>query len=266
MALSEQEVFNEARLLDEAVILRNEVRRITERRPELSLTEAYRIQAAGLRLREARGDLIVGYKMGLTSAAKMQQMGVNSPIAGVLTKSMLVDNTGLLRMGDHIHPKAEPEIAFRTAQKVKAGATRAEFIAACASIHPALEVIDSRYLNFDFTLPDVIADNCSSSGFILGPGSDPKKFGVEGEGLKSLRVELLVNSELRQQGLGSAILGNPVDSALALLQWLSEQGRELPEGAIVLAGGATAAESFKDGQVVEARVAELGTASFRAGS
>lgn len=247
-----------AKYLDQAVADRQEVPRLTMEFPELSMNAGYEIQALGRDLRLARGEKIVGYKMGLTSRAKMQQMGVEAPIAGFLSDRFAVRDGGTLTASRLIHPKVEPEIAFRMRSKLSGRSTRAEFLAACDSVLPALEVIDSRYLNFDFRLPDVVADNCSAAGFIVGKGRPV----AELENLPDLPIELVINGEVVQKGWGRDILGDPVDSALELMVWLDAQGLELPAGSIVLAGGATAAVSIQPKDRVECRISGLGEASF----
>lgn len=262
MALSEQKIFQYANKLDAAVVARQEVRRLTLDDPDLTLRDAYQIQGAGIRLRESRGERIVGYKMGLTSRAKMEQMGVKAPISGVLTSAMQIASGSSVSFADRIHPKVEPEIAFVTARELRGSLGREEFLANCSRIAPALEVIDSRFLNFDFTLNDVVADNCSAAAFAIGDGI-PIPHELD---LTSLAIELWLNDKKVQSGFGNAILGHPVDSALALLAWLGEQGLALPAHSIVLAGGATVAEAVQPGDRVECRVERLGAVHFTIGA
>jgi 2-oxo-3-hexenedioate decarboxylase len=264
MAITNEAVFHYASILDEAVTLRKEVTRLTAKDPAISVEDGYRIQEAGLRLREARGEVIVGFKMGLTSRAKMQQMGVSSPIAGVLLNSMKIPSGGRIMLSDRIHPKVEPELAFITNRELRGNISREQFLAATASVVPAIEVIDSRFLNFDFTLADVLADNCSSSGFILG--SEPMSlsdFHAKGLKLDELKLCLRINGELRAEGVSSAVLGHPVDSCLALLAGLDRQGKSLPAGAIVLSGGATAALAVSAGDEINLEIEGLGNAQAR---
>lgn len=255
MAINEQAVFQYASQLDEAVMTRKEIVRLTANDPAIGVEDGYRIQAAGIRLREARGEFVVGYKMGLTSKAKMQQMGVSSPIAGVLTNAMQIPSGGVIELRDRIHPKVEPEIAFVTRIDMGGELTRERFLAGCEAVAPALEVIDSRFVNFDFTLADVLADNCSSSGFVLG---GPVK-NLHELKLDALPMRMSINGKVVQAGVSSAIYGHPVDSCLALVRQLAKQGKSLERGSIVLAGGATAAETIRAGDVVELEVLGLGS-------
>ena len=134
----------------------------------LTLDDAYAVQRAGIERRVARGDTVVGLKLGFTSRAKAEQMGVSDVIAGVLTASMQlrdgarVDPTGL------IHPRVEPEIAFRFGTSVDPTAAACDPVGAIVEVAPALEIIDSRYENFRFSLADVVADNTSAAAFVVG--------------------------------------------------------------------------------------------------
>src|SRR5262249_61475813 len=153
-----------ARTLDEALTQRREIQPLTKTHGEFDLATAYDVQARGIELRKARGEKIVGYKMGLTSEAKRKQMSLGAPIYGVLTDAMrAVDE---VRAGDGVHPKIEPEIAFVTARPLHGRITREQAHAALQSVAPALEILDSRFAGFKyFSLTDVVADTCSSWRF-----------------------------------------------------------------------------------------------------
>ena len=163
-----------ARLLDQARLEAREIPPLTRAHAALSLPEAYAIQAEGIRLRTARGERVVGLKMGLTSEAKRRQMNLDSPVYGVLTDRMQVPAGGMLRLQGAIHPKIEPEIAFRTSRELRGRISREQALDACASVFAAMEILDSRYTDFKyFSLPDVVADNSSSSLFVLGTTERP---------------------------------------------------------------------------------------------
>ena len=133
-----------ARLLDEARLEAREIPPLTRAHPTLALPEAYAIQAEGIRLRTARGERVVGLKMGLTSEAKRRQMNLDSPVYGVLTDRMQVPAGGTLRLQGAIHPKIEPELAFRTSRELRGRITREQALDACASVFAAMEILDSR--------------------------------------------------------------------------------------------------------------------------
>ncbi|GLX97258.1 fumarylacetoacetate hydrolase family protein [Herbidospora sp. NBRC 101105] len=209
---------------------------------------AYDVQRALVERRLARGDRLTGVKMGLTSRAKMAQVGVDEVIWGHLTDGMRIDDGGRVDLTRLIHPRAEPEIAFLVSHS------------AVEAVAPALEVIDSRFEGFDFSLPDVIADNTSAAGYVVGPWRPVP------DGLDNLGVLLEVNGRVVQTGSTAAILGDPRRAFDAAVRLAGGRGVELREGWIVLAGAATAAVALKPGDHVRAVIEKLGTASFRAGS
>ncbi|GAA1790509.1 2-keto-4-pentenoate hydratase [Actinomadura chokoriensis] len=218
----------------------------------LTPADAYAIQDAVIARRLARGERPAGLKLGFTSKAKMAQMGVSEVIVGRLTDAMRVEDGGEVALGRFIHPRVEPEVAYRIARDV----TPDDDELPVDAVAPALEIIDSRYRDFRFSLPDVIADNASSAGFVVGPW---RPLGAD---LGDLAVRLTVGGEVVETGSTSAILGHPDRALPALLEIARRQGMPLRAGDVVLAGGATAAAPFPPGRV-EVDVAGLGTASVR---
>ena len=245
-----------AKELDEALLGRREIPPLTRTHGDFDLETAYRIQEIGIRKRLDRGERIVGYKMGLTSAAKRVQMNLGAPIYGVLTDVMQVQDA--LNVGEGVHPKIEPEIAFVTARELRGAISRAEAFAALESVAPAMEVLDSRFVGFKyFSLPDVVADNCSSWRFALGPRQKPRETG-------GLRMRMLVDGAVRQEADSNDISGNPLESLVQLVGLMHAHGRPLPAGSIVLAGAATVAEPLKPGITVSLQVDGLREMGIRA--
>jgi 2-oxo-3-hexenedioate decarboxylase len=216
----------------------------------LTPADAYAIQDAVIARRLARGERPAGLKLGFTSKAKMAQMGVSEVIVGRLTDAMRVPDGGEVPLARFIHPRVEPEVAYRIARDV----TPDDDELPVDAVAPALEIIDSRYRDFRFSLPDVIADNASSAGFVVGPWQPL------GADLGDLAVRLTVGGEVVETGSTSAILGHPDRALPALLEIARRQGMPLLAGQVVLAGGATAAAPFPPGAVA-VDVAGLGTAS-----
>src|ERR1700746_2929326 len=124
--------------LDDARRHGQEVERLTLDAPDLDLPQAYRVRDAGIALRVSRGERVIGMKMGLTSEAKRRQMSLEAPIYGVLTDAMVVP--GAFHLRATLHPKIEPEIAFRFARGLPANADRAAVLSACTGVGPALEI------------------------------------------------------------------------------------------------------------------------------
>jgi 2-oxo-3-hexenedioate decarboxylase len=238
-----------AQRLDDARLQGREVERLTLEVQDLTLEQAYQVMDVGLALREARGERRVGLKMGLTSEAKRQQMGLGAPIYGVLTDAMRV--RGTFHMAGTLHPKIEPEIAFHFARGLRGRLSRREVIAACTGVCAALEILDSRYRDFKyFSLPDVVADNASSSHFLLAE----EWLHVSGHSLGEVELSMRVDGVERQRARGSAISGDPWLSVVQLCELLDARGGSLPEDSVVLAGAATIAEPLKVGQSVSLQV------------
>ncbi len=238
-----------AETLDQALQNQREIERLTAEFPSMTLDEAYAIQARGIALRLARGEKIVGYKMGLTSRAKMEQMGLHTPIAGVLTDAMEVYG-GVYALTRGVHPKVEPEIAFKIGRTIRAPLSAQDALTHCTHVAPALEILDSRFKGFKyFSLNDVVADNCSSHAFSLGAwvplGQAPRARGCT--------IELEVNGILREQGCASDVLGDPAESLSQLTHILYSWGVELSAGSIVLTGAITAAPKLERGMTLRVR-------------
>jgi len=241
-----------ARQLDEARRLRREIEPLSKTFTELDLDDAYRIQRVGIGLRVARGEVIAGYKMGLTSKAKREQMGLAQSVYGVLTDAMRISDGAEFQVARGIHPKVEPEIAFVTSRELRGDLKLEEAEGAIASICAALEIPDSRYRAFRYlSLADVVADNSSSSYFVLAKDARVPR----GLDFTRLKMRLLVDGALKTEAESSAISGNPVESLVQLLALL--RGEELPAGSLVLTGAAAGAEPLSPGQRVELEVTGL---------
>jgi 2-oxo-3-hexenedioate decarboxylase len=223
----------------------------------LSLADAYGIQSASIRRRIDRGERRVGVKMGFTSRAKMVQMGLSDVIWGRLTDAMQIEEGSDVPRARFVHPRVEPELAFLLKKPLAGQVTGAEALAAVEAIAPALEVIDSRYKDFKFTLPEVIADNASSSGFVVGGWHSPA------QDFRNLGLVMSIDGRLVQAGSTAALLGDPLRSLVAAARVSAAAGEPLQAGWIVLAGGATPAEWIHPGQHISMRMQGLGSVSFQ---
>ena len=192
--------------------------------------------------------------MGLTSEGKRRQMNLDSPLFGELTSSMQIPNSSTFSIDQLIHPKIEPEIAFIISKTLSGDVTREQVIDSCEAVAACMEILDSRYEQFKyFSMEDVIADNSSSSHFVVGPWV--KAF--SGINLSELKMKMSVDGEVVQEGLSKEISGDPVVSVIELCRLLAARNRALPAGSIVLAGAATAAVELKPGQKIELIVDSL---------
>lgn len=222
----------------------------------IGLEQAYAIQKLSIGRRLARGETLVGIKMGFTSRAKMVQMGVSDMIWGRLTSSMLVEDGGSIRLADYVHPRVEPEVAFLIGKPLAGRVTAPQALAAVEAVAPALEIIDSRYQDFRFSLTDVVADNSSSSGFVVGPWREAAT------DLDNLGMVMAFDGRPQAFGSTAAILGHPLRSLVAAARVVAEAGEALRPGDIVLAGGATAASALVPGIHVSLEVEALGRCGF----
>ncbi|WP_414444450.1 2-keto-4-pentenoate hydratase [Burkholderia sp. 22PA0106] len=244
-----------ASLLDDAAREAREIEQF-DTAHRLSLDDAYRIQAASIERRLARGERRVGVKMGFTSRAKMVQMGLSDVIWGRLTSAMQIEEGTAIDFSRFVHPRVEPEIAFVLKHALDGDVTGPQALAAVEAIAPALEIIDSRYRDFKFTLPEVIADNASSSGFVIGAWRDPKT------DFSNLGLTLNIDGRVVQVGSTAALLGHPLRSLVAAARLSAQAGEPLQAGWIVMAGGATPAEWIAPGQYVSVEMEQLGSAGF----
>lgn len=258
MALNEEVIEQLATTVDEAARKAEPIVMLTADYPEMTLQDAYTIQRASIERRKARGEQLVGMKMGLTSKAKMEQMDVHDPIYGHLTDAMEISDGETVDYHRFCHPRVEPELAFVIGEDISGDVGPRRALEAVHRVFPALEVIDSRYRDFEFTLIDVVADNASSSGFASGAvGKAPDELALD-----NLGMVLSIDGEVVETGSSAAILEHPARSLAALLRMLDERGEGLVAGQIVLAGGATKAVHLEPGNHVELEVDDLGTVSF----
>jgi len=229
---------------------------LTAENPDLSVEEAYRIQDAVIELRLEAGERVVGAKLGLTSAAKRHEMGVDEPLFGWLTDAMVLDVGQPLERASLGQPRAEPEIAFLMGSDLAgAGVGAVHVLAATRAVAPAIEILDSRYADYRFTLPDVVADNASSGRFVVGGVTVPP----EGMDLRLVGCVLEKDGEVVATAAGGASLGHPAAAVAWLVRALARSGRGLRAGDVVLSGGLTTAIRIETGDVVTARFDRLGT-------
>jgi 2-oxo-3-hexenedioate decarboxylase len=260
MSLDKKTIEKLAKHCEDAELNAVEITKITDDYPEMTYEDAYDIQWTARAAKEARGTKIVGMKMGLTSQAKMKQMGVPNPCYGYLADYFSYADSAEIKIDELIHPKVEAEIAFVLKSDLQGpGCTIADVLAATDFVMPAVEVIDSRYKDFKFDLKSVIADNSSSSRYVTGGQAKS----IKGLDLKTLGVVMEINGEIVQLGAGAAVLGHPATSIAMLANMLSQRGEILKAGTYILSGAITAAVSVKKGDNVTVKFQELGTVSFK---
>ena len=244
-----------AEIVDSAAANAHAIKQLSDEQP-LSLAEAYAIQEASINRRLERGERLIGLKVGFTSRAKMIQMGVDDLIWGRLTSEMLVEEGGQLDLARFIHPRIEPEIAYLIKKPLSGNLTPVEVMAAVEATAPAMEIIDSRYENFKFSLEDVVADNSSSSAFVVGKWHSPT-LDVTNAGMV-----MEFNGRPVEIGSSAAILGDPIRSLVAASRLAGEAGMQIEPGWIVMAGAATAAQAVTPDTCIRTNVENLGSVSI----
>lgn len=234
---------------------RREVQTLSSRFSEMTIDDAYAVQLAGIGLREGEGETVIGGKLGFTSRAMQQAMGVPHPNSGWLTDAMVVHDW-VVRLDTLIHPKVEPEIAFLLGSALEPPVSPAEVLAATVGVMPCLEVVDSRYEGFRFGPLDNIADNSSAGRVVLGDPVPVTDFDL---GLLGVVVES--DGTLFATAAGAAALDHPA----AAVAWLVNQDhRRLRAGDVVISGGLTAPVDLHPGTVVTATFDRIGTVGLRA--
>jgi 2-oxo-3-hexenedioate decarboxylase len=260
MALDKQTIEKLAKHCEDAELNAQEITKITDDYPEMTYEDAYDIQWTARAAKEARGTKIVGMKMGLTSQAKMKQMGVPNPCYGYLADYFAYGDGAEIKIDELIHPKVEAEIAFVLKDDlVGPGCHIGDVLAATDFVMPAVEIIDSRYKDFKFDLKSVIADNSSSSRYVTGG----RMRDIKDLDLKTLGVVMEINGEVVQLGAGAAVLGHPATSIAMLANMMAERGEILKAGTYILSGAITAAVGVKKGDNVTVKFQDLGVLTMR---
>lgn len=260
MTLDNNTIQQLAAHLENAELSATAVTKITDAHPQLDWDDAYAIQAAIRARKESRGHRIAGLKAGLTSRAKMKQMGVETPVFGLIFDYMSVADGGEIATKKLIHPKVEAEIAFVLKKALRGpGCHVGAVLAATDFVVPAVEIIDSRYENFRFDLASVIADNTSASRFVVGGVARS----VEGLDLRTLGLVMEKNGEIVAMAAGAAVLGHPAVAVAALANHLATRGEEIPAGTFIMSGGATEAIPVAAGDAISVRFQDLGSVSMR---
>lgn len=260
MKLDAQTITTLAERLENCELQAHDTTKITDEYPDMDWDDAYAIQNEIKRRKVARGCKIIGLKAGLTSHAKMKQMGVSTPVFGFMADYYAVPDGGECKVSALIHPKVEPEIAFVTKAELRGpGCHIGSVLAATDFVMPGIEVIDSRYRDFKFDLKSVVADNTSAARFVLG-GQPMQVAGVD---LRTVGIVMEKNGQAVAFGAGAAVLGHPAAAIAMLVNHLAERGESLPAGSLILSGGITEAVSVQAGDNITLRVQGMGSTSIR---
>jgi 2-keto-4-pentenoate hydratase len=214
------------------------------RSPGLSLADAYRIQDQMTALRLADGERLAGWKLGYTSAVMRAQMGIEAPNFGPLTDAMLLGSPTVLPAGA-LQPRVEPEIGLRLGRPLRAPCSADDVLAACDAALACLEIVDSVWSGYRFTLEDNTADGSSAAWVAVGPP-------LPVSDLAMLPVELSVDGEVVERGTGAAASGHPALGVAWLAEQLARRGQALEPGDLVITGGLTSAHPLEPGHSISA--------------
>ncbi|HME48811.1 2-keto-4-pentenoate hydratase [Mycobacterium sp.] len=229
---------------------------LTGANPDIDVVDAYEIQLINIRQRVAEGARVVGHKVGLSSKAMQQMMGVDEPDYGHLLDEMQVFEDTPVKAGRYLCPRVEVEVAFLLADDLPgAGCTEDDVLAATAAFAPAIELIDTRITDWTIKLCDTIADNASSAGYVLGTDRvSPKDVDI-----RAIDAVLTRNGDVVAEGRSDAVLGNPVTAVAWLARKVHDFGVRLKAGDIVLPGSCTRAIDARAGDNFVATFDGLGS-------
>ena len=237
---------------------------LTERAPDIGIEDAYRISFELLKRRQAEGERLVGKKIGVTSAAVQDMLGVRQPDFGYLTDAMQVEDGGLMPVrGQLIQPRAEAEIAFVLKADLEGPSlSAADVVRATDYVAPCLEIVDSRIRDWRIKIQDTVADNASCGRFVIGED----RFGLDGLDLAACSVVMALNGARVSSGTGKAALGS---SPVACVVWLANRfaalGDPLRAGELILSGSLVPLQPVAPGDFVQADFGALGRVSARFG-
>lgn len=244
-----------ARALREAEASREPVEALSSRWPELDTVDAYEIQRLNVEARIREGATIRGHKVGLSSRAMQDMMGVHEPDYGHLLDDMFLFESQNVSAAELLQPRVEVEVAFVLGAALpKRSCNAADVVRATAFLLPAIEIIDSRIADWKIGIVDTIADNASSARVVLG--GNPMR--LEDVDVRDIGAALRLNGEIVETGTAAAVLGNPVTSVAWLARTIGEFDVALEEGHVVLPGSCTRAVPVRPGDVVRADFDELG--------
>lgn len=219
------------------------------------IAAAYAVQKQLIDRQLAGGAVVVGRKIGLTSPAVQQQLGVDQPDFGVLLADMDVSSLPEVPTDRLLQPKAEAEVAFRLGADLADGdLDPAQIRAAVSGVAAALEIVDSRVAGWDITITDTVADNASSGLYVLAD----RWFTLDEVEPRDVSMRMYADDVLVSEGTGTACLGDP----LTALAWLARTARDFGEplraGQVVLSGALGPMAPTPPGTRIRAELSTLG--------
>lgn len=231
------------------------------RHPDLTVDDAYAISLGFLQRRVAAGERVIGKKIGVTSKAVQEMLGVHQPDFGFLTQAMQVDDATVVSIAKAglIQPRAEAEIAFILKHDLYGpGLSGDDVLAASEAIAPCFEIVDSRIENWAIGIVDTVADNASCGIFVLGEERvDPR--GID---LARIQARVWKNGALLSEGIGAAVQGSPLTAVAWLANTLGKYGVALLAGEVILSGSLVPLEPAHPGDRFDMELSGVGRASI----
>ena len=232
------------------------IRPLTEMYVGLTPDDSYRIQLAQIEAKKQQGAQVKGFKIGLTSKAMQEMLGIHTPDYGFILNSMVYDENTPIDPSAYIQPKVEFELAFYFKKTLQGTVTLEDVIEAVDYVVPSIELIDSRIEDWNIRFEDTIADNGSSAGAILGA---TKTKLADIEDISTVQMKAYKNGELFDEATSAAVLGNPLKAVVWLANAIHEYGITIQAGTFVLSGAVSKAVPFVAGDQFEADFGPLGS-------
>lgn len=243
---------------------RRQIGLLSLRHPDITLEEAYAIQATQTARKLAEGRKIIGWKIGLTSRVMQEALGIETPDSGILYDDMLFPHGGTVPAGRFIQPRVEAEIAFVMRSPLAGGVTRAEVLAATESVAPSLEILDTRILRMDpetrqtRKIFDTVAANAANAGIVLGA----ERHAPGDVDLRWTGAIVRRDGEVVVTGLGAAVLDDPVMGIVWLARRLGRFGQGIEAGQVILSGSFIAPIECPSGTAIEADFGAFGAVAI----
>ena len=256
--LNQKEIEKLGEQLDQALRTRTVLEPLSDTHPGITLEEAYRIQQRMLALRMERGERVIGKKIGVTSQAVMNMLGVQEPDFGVLLDGMARADGATISIGTLIQPKAEGEIAFVLKDDLEGpGLTSADVLRATAGVMACIEIVDSRIRDWKMQIQDTVADNASCGIFVLGDRLiDPRELD-----LRYCGMVMEKNGQIAVTGAGAATMGSPVNAVVWLANTLGKLGMPLKAGEVILSGALGAMLPLQGNDHLKVTIGGIGSCS-----
>ena len=261
--MTPDQIADAAQSLLQAEATRTQIGLLSRTYPGITLDDAYAIQTAQMARKLAEGRRIIGWKIGLTSKAMQDALGIDTPDSGVLYDDMLFHSGDTVPNGRFIQPRIEAEIAFVLRAPLSGEVTRDQVLAATESVVPAIEILDTRILRADPAtgqprrIFDTVSDNAANAGIVLGAERHPP-------GAHDLRWTGAIvkrNGEVVATGLGAAVLDDPVTGLVWLARRMGQYGQRIEAGQVVLSGSFIGPVECSPGTQIDADFGAFGSVS-----